>query len=507
VKLLANEYDLVVIGGGVNGCGIAADAAGRGLKVLLCEQADLASATSSNSSKLIHGGLRYLEHYQFRLVKEALIEREVLLKNAPHIMWPLSFKLPYQTHLRPYWLIRLGLFIYDHLAKRVTLPASKTIKFTDNSILNSDITRGFEYADGWVDDARLVILNALAAQQQGASIVTRTRCIKALRNNTHWDITLEQQHNNRQYSIKAKGIVNAAGPWVASLFDEVLTQQTPQAVRLVKGSHIVVPRIHTESQAYMLQNQDQRIIFVIPFETDYSLIGTTDEEYSGNIADVKINQQEIDYLINSTNRYFKKQISPHDIVHTFSGVRPLLDDKSTDAQAVTRDYKLILCSNNLQTPLLSVFGGKITTYRKLAENAVDKLAEFYPHMRQAWTKNKPLPGGDFDAVAVLRQQLQTHYNWLPEVMLTRFVRSYGTCTHELLGQASSLNDLGHNFGHGLYSKEVNYLIDTEWAQCSDDVLWRRSKLGLRFSAEQVTALHQYILQYIGAKRVSINLKD
>lgn len=498
MKLLDNEYDLLVIGGGVNGTGIAADAAGRGLKVLLCEQNDLASATSSSSSKLIHGGLRYLEHYQFRLVKEALKEREVLLKNAPHIMWPLSFRLPHQAHLRPYWMIRIGLFIYDHLAKRITLPASKSIKFTCDSILNNTITRGFEYADGWVDDSRLVILNALAAQQKGATILSRTRCIKAVRNNNNWSVTLEQQGSKKQYSIVAKGVVNAAGPWVASLFDEVITGPSPHNIRLVKGSHIIVPRIHTEPQAYILQNKDQRIIFVTPFEDDYSLIGTTDEEYSDNIADVKISDKEVDYLIGITNNYFKKQLTHNDIVHTFSGVRPLLDDNSCDAQAVTRDYKLILSSNNNQAPLLSVFGGKITTYRKLAENAVNELASFYPHMGQTWTKNTPLPGGDFSSKVVLKQQLQVKYAWLPEFILNRFIRSYGTGTYTLLTDAQSVADLGQHFGHGLYATEVNYLVNSEWASSAEDILWRRSKLGLRFNTEQITALSQYIQNYNGS---------
>lgn len=498
MKLLDNEYDLLVIGGGVNGTGIAADAAGRGLKVLLCEQNDLASATSSSSSKLIHGGLRYLEHYQFRLVKEALKEREVLLKNAPHIMWPLSFRLPHQAHLRPYWMIRIGLFIYDHLAKRITLPASKSIKFTRDSILNKTITRGFEYADGWVDDSRLVILNALAAQQKGATILTRTRCIKAVRSHNNWSVTLEQQGRKKQCSIVAKGVVNAAGPWVASLFDEVITEPSPHNIRLVKGSHIIVPRIHTEPQAYILQNKDQRIIFVTPFEDDYSLIGTTDEEYSGNIADVKISDKEVDYLISITNNYFKKQLTHNDIVHAFSGVRPLLDDNSCDAQAVTRDYKLILSSNNNQVPLLSVFGGKITTYRKLAENAVNELASFYPYMGQAWTKNTPLPGGDFSSKVVLKQQLQAKYAWLPEFILNRFIRSYGTGTYTLLTDAQSVTDLGQHFGHGLCATEVNYLVNSEWARCAEDILWRRSKLGLRFNAEQITALSQYIQNYNGS---------
>jgi len=490
-----NEYDLLIIGGGINGAGIAADASGRGLKVLLCEQNDLASATSSNSSKLIHGGLRYLENYQFRLVREALREREVLLKKAPHIMWPLSFRLPHQAHLRSPWMIRMGLFIYDHLAWRNALPASKAIEFNRDSVLNSSITQGFEYADGWVDDARLVILNAQTAHNLGATIATRTRCIKATRNADYWDVTLEQQASKQHLNIKAKSVVNAAGPWVASLFEDVFTQPTPHTVRLVKGSHIVVPRIHSQPVAYILQNEDNRIVFVIPYEQDYSLIGTTDEEYSGDIADVKISEQEIEYLISITNHYFKKPISEADIVHTFSGVRPLLDDKSTDAQAVTRDYKLILNNEADHAPLLSVFGGKITTYRKLAENAVNKLAPFYPKMSGSWTKDTPLPGGDFSNQAHLIAQLESSYPWLPIDTLKRMARSYGTLSYQLLGNSQAIGDLGYHFGHGLYAKEVDYLVNHEWAKSSADILWRRTKLGLRFTEKQVIALGQYLTKH------------
>jgi glycerol-3-phosphate dehydrogenase len=494
MKLINNDYDLLVIGGGVNGTGIAADAAGRGLKVLLCEQADLACATSSNSSKLIHGGLRYLEHYEFRLVKEALTEREVLLKNAPHIMWPLTFRLPHQPHLRPAWMIRIGLFIYDNLAKRVTLPASKSIKFDEHSVLESSITKGFEYADGWVDDSRLVVLNALAAKNKGAIIATQTKCVKAQRKQDKWQVTLEQQDSKSQYSISAKGIVNATGPWVAKLFDDALTEKSPQNIRLVKGSHIIVPRIHSQPHAYILQNKDQRIVFVSPFEDDYSLIGTTDVEYKGAARNVKISNEEIDYLINVTNSYFKKQIKYDDIVHTFSGVRPLLDDESVDAQSVTRDYKLTLSSENKQTPLLSVFGGKITTYRKLSENAVDKLQEFYPQMGPAWTKDSALPGGGFSCVERLKSEFKSNYNWLPAEILNRFIRTYGTRTKNILGYAKQLTDLGQNFGHGLFAAEVDFLLQEEWAQNAHDLLWRRTKLGLRFDDAQTAALSDYIEQ-------------
>ncbi|MBQ4834180.1 glycerol-3-phosphate dehydrogenase [Pseudoalteromonas sp. MMG010] len=494
MELVNNEYDLLVIGGGVNGTGIAADAAGRGLKVLLCEQSDLASATSSNSSKLIHGGLRYLEHYEFRLVKEALAEREVLLKNAPHIMKPLIFRLPHQPHLRPAWMIRIGLFMYDNLAKRETLPASKGIKFSDQSVLDASITKGFEYADGWVDDSRLVILNALAAQEKGATVATQTKCVKAIRKQDKWQVTLEQQSNKNHYTVSAKGIVNAAGPWVAKLFDEALTEKSPQNIRLVKGSHIVVPRIHTDTQAYILQNKDQRIVFVIPFEDDYSLIGTTDVEHNGAAQDAKISNVEIDYLIEITNSYFKNHIKREDIVHTFSGVRPLLDDESVNAQAVTRDYKLELSSEGSHTPLLSVFGGKITTYRKLAEAAVNKLAAFYPQMGNAWTKHSALPGGDFSSIDTLKSDLKARYNWLDEVTLNRYARTYGTRAYAILIDKTQLDDLGQHFGHGLFAAEVDYLLANEWAHTAYNILWRRTKLGLRLDETQTSALNRYIEQ-------------
>ena len=486
-------YDVLVVGGGINGTGIAADCAGRGLKVLLCEQQDLASATSSNSSKLIHGGLRYLEHYEFRLVKEALAEREVLLKNAPHIMWPMIFRLPHQPHLRPAWLIRTGLFLYDHLAKRVTLPASRGIRFGADSPLQSHIKKGFEYADGWVDDSRLVVSNALAAAEHGATIATRTRCIQARRQQDHWLVTL-QPAQQAAYQIKTRAIVNAGGPWVAKLFDEALEDKSPQNVRLVKGSHIVVPRLHTQPHAYMLQNQDQRIVFVIPFEDNFTLIGTTDVEYQGDPGKVQISSEEISYLLDISNHYFNQQLKPSDIVSSFSGVRPLLDDESASAQTVTRDYKLELSTQQGSLPLLSVFGGKITTYRKLAEAATDKLAEFFPQAAGSWTATKPLPGGDFVDVATLSRELQTLYPWLPEVLRKRYLRSYGSRSHLILQQAASMADLGHDFGHGLFAAEVNYLITQEWAHTAEDILWRRSKLGLYFSAEQTAGLADFIAQ-------------
>ncbi|TWX72447.1 glycerol-3-phosphate dehydrogenase [Colwellia sp. C1TZA3] len=485
-------FDVAVIGGGINGAGVAADAAGRGLKVVLCEQNDLASATSSNSSKLIHGGLRYLEHYEFKLVKQALAEREILLKNAPHIITPLVFRLPHQRHLRPAWLIRIGLFLYDNLAKRVTLPASKGIKFSDDSPLVSRITKGFEYSDGWVDDARLVVLNALAAQDHGATIKTQTKCIKAVRENNIWVITLKDSLSGDVSIIRANSVINASGPWVAKLFSDALTLKSPQNIRLVKGSHIVVPRIHEQPEAYMLQNADQRIVFVIPFEDDFSLIGTTDVEYQGNPSEVKISDDEIDYLVNITNEYFKKKISREDIITTYSGVRPLLDDESVNAQAVTRDYTLELEDIDKKAPILSIFGGKITTYRKLAEAAVNKISPYFANIGPKWTANKPLPGGNFANIGLLTEGIKKEFPWLPSKLRTRLIRSYGTRIFALLSNINSIEAMGYCFGADLYEQEVNFLIQQEWAVEIDDVIWRRTKRGLYLSEQQVAKLKQHL---------------
>lgn len=487
----AEIYDVLIIGGGVNGCGIAADAASRGLNVLLCEQQDLAAATSSNSSKLIHGGLRYLEHYEFRLVREALAEREVLLRIAPHIIWPLRFRLPHQPHLRPALLIRLGLFLYDHLARRVTLPASHGLKFQATDPLVSSINRGFEYSDAWVDDSRLVVLNALSAHEHGASICTRTRVVKAHAEQGLWYVQTEHTSTHTTNTVVAKTIINAAGPWVADLFQQTLPVPSPQRIRLVKGSHIVVPRLHQDTQAYILQNEDQRIVFVIPYEDDFSLIGTTDVDYQGDPSQVTISTDEVDYLINISNSYFKKKISHTDILHSYSGVRPLLDDESDSAQTVTRDYKFEL-QRHQQAPLLSIFGGKITTYRKLAQAAIDKLAPFFPGLPACRTAAMALPGGDFSDQKDLLQQLQQQFSFIPETILKRWARSYGTRTYALLANCSSILELGENFGHGLYQREVDYLMHHEWAQQAADILWRRTKLGLRLTRQQQECLEDYL---------------
>lgn len=489
------QVDLVVIGGGVNGTGIANDAAGRGLSVLLCEQTDLAAATSSNSSKLIHGGLRYLEHYEFRLVREALAEREVLLKNAPHIMWPLTFRLPHQAHLRPVWMIRIGLFLYDHLAKREKLHGSRKIRFTADSPLESSIKVGFEYADGWVDDARLVVLNAMAAKTRGAQIHTHTRCIKATRQNTHWQVTLRNERNGEEFTVQSKAIVNAAGPWVSQLFDDTFTEASPQHIRLVKGSHIVVPRLHDQPHAYILQNADKRIVFVIPYEEKFSLIGTTDVEFTGDPRAVAISKDEITYLLAITNQYFKHKITAAEVLHSYSGVRPLLDDESDSAQSVTRDYKLEVSTERNSLPLVSVFGGKITTYRKLAEAAVDKLQPFFASLGPRWTTNQYLPGGDFDTIDQLSTQLKQDYPWLTRDLCQRYARTYGMLSHRFLQHKTQLSDLGTAFSTDLWQAEVDYLIAEEWASTADDILWRRTKLGLTTTCEQITHLTAYLANH------------
>jgi glycerol-3-phosphate dehydrogenase len=487
-----NTYDVVVIGGGINGCGIANDASGRGLNVLLCEKNDLASSTSSNSSKLIHGGLRYLEHYEFRLVREALAEREVLIRNAHHIIWPLRFILPHRPHLRPGWMIRAGLFLYDHLSKLTTLKKSRGVRFEPDNPLVSEIKKGFEYSDAWVDDSRLVVFNAMSAKKNGATIRTQHHCIKAVREDKHWLIDLKDSNTEVVTTVKSRVLVNAAGPWVADLFSTIIDVKAPQNVRLIKGSHIVVPKIHDGDKAYILQNEDQRIVFVIPYENDFTLIGTTDIEIKQDPATVKISDDEIEYLVSVTNNNFKRKICRTDIVHTYSGVRPLLDDESASAQAITRDYTLEINNQDDAPPLLSVFGGKITTYRKLAEAAVDKISPFFEKIGPSWTKSVPLMGGDFTSHQSLTEALTEQYPWLDVVVRDRFVRSYGTLAHEILSSCHATKDMGKDFGAGLYECEVQYLINSEWAQSSEDVLWRRTKLGLRLSNEEQRILSDFI---------------
>ncbi|UXY51815.1 glycerol-3-phosphate dehydrogenase [Pseudomonas tohonis] len=490
---ISEVYDLAVVGGGINGVGIAADAAGRGLSVFLCEKDDLAQHTSSASSKLIHGGLRYLEHYEFRLVREALAEREVLLAKAPHIVRPMRFVLPHRPHLRPAWMIRAGLFLYDHLGKREKLPGSRGLKFGAGSPLKADIARGFEYSDCWVDDARLVVLNAMAARENGAHIHTRTRCVSARRSKGLWHIHLERA-DGTLLSIRARALVNAAGPWVAKFIKDDLKQKSPYGIRLIQGSHIVVPRLYEGEHAYILQNEDRRIVFAIPYLERFTLIGTTDREYQGDPAKVAISAEETAYLLDVVNRHFKQQIGEKDILHTYSGVRPLCDDESDDPSAVTRDYTLSLEAHPGEAPLLSVFGGKLTTYRKLAESALAQLAPFFPSAKPSWTASQPLPGGEqMDSQAELAEALCNRFGWLPDSLARRWAGTYGSRTWALLDGVQNLTDLGEHLGSGLYTREVDYLCREEWATGLDDILWRRTKLGLFMTPGQQERLAQYLL--------------
>ncbi|MEO9653890.1 glycerol-3-phosphate dehydrogenase [Marinomonas sp.] len=488
-----SHFDLFVVGGGINGTGIAADAAGRGLHVGLCEMGDLAQATSSSSSKLIHGGLRYLEHYEFRLVKEALTEREVLLKVAPHLVTPMRFQMPHRPHLRPAWLIRIGLFLYDNLGKRDTLLGSHKVKYGADSPLKSDITQGFEYSDCWVDDARLVVTNALSAQQNKAEIYARTRCTGAKRVDGQWQISLENQISQETTTITAKALVNAAGPWVSSFIETKLEKKAPYGIRMIKGSHIVVPRIHQFSNAFIMQNTDKRIVFAIPYRDNYTLLGTTDVEYKGNPSDVEISDEETNYILNVANDHFKKDLSTDDVIWHYSGVRPLLEDESNDPSAVTRDYTLHLEDDNSQAPLLSIFGGKITTYRKLALSAMGKLTPYFDQLGPEWTHSQPLPGGNLGmSLEAFTLSLQQSYPFIGSHLAKRFANSYGDRSHLILEGKTDLTELGEHFGADLYQVEVDYLLEKEWAYTSEDILWRRSKLGLEFNPDQVTRLSDYI---------------
>ncbi|WP_296661872.1 glycerol-3-phosphate dehydrogenase [Paraburkholderia sp.] len=487
-----NRYDLLVVGGGINGAGIARDAAGRGLSVLLCEQDDLASHTSSASTKLIHGGLRYLEYREFGLVRKALLERETLLRAAPHIMRPLRFVMPHMPNLRPAWLIRIGLFLYDHLAKRELLPGSHAIdmrRHPAGAPLADSIRHGFVYSDGWVDDARLVVLNALDAKENGATILTHTKLVSAQRHNGEWQAQL-QRADGSTVTVCARAIANAAGPWVGSVLHGALGADANHSVRLVKGSHIVTKRLFEHDHAYIFQNPDKRIIFAIPYEHDYTLIGTTDVAYHADPAHVAIDGDETRYLCDSINRYFKRKITPADVCWTYSGVRPLLEEEGADnPSAVTRDYRLEM-DNTDAAPLLSVFGGKITTFRKLAEEASDLLCRALGSSAGAWTAGKPLPGGDiananFESFA---NAFAARHPWLPAALARRYAHAYGTRAEQMIGDAQSLAGLGAEIVPGIYERELRYLRDAEWATCAEDVLWRRSKLGLHVTPGSLDAV-------------------
>lgn len=487
-------FDLAVIGGGVNGAGIARDAAGRGAKVLLLERGDLATGTSSNSTKLIHGGLRYLEHYEFALVRESLSEREVLWGIAPHIIWPLRFILPHRPGLRPRWLLRLGLFLYDHIGGRKRLPSAQSVDLTRHPAgvpLKPRYTRAFAYSDGWVDDARLVVLNARDAADRGADVRTRCEVTALARTGDHWRIEAGGE------TFLARAVVNAAGPRVLDLLGRA-GEPTTQKVRLVRGSHIVVRKLFDHEFAYFFQLPDGRIFFAIPYEGDFTLIGTTDVDHQGGLDEVKASPEEIAYLCEGASEYFRKPVTPADVVWTYSGVRPLVDDGSGRPEAATRGYSFELDGGVDGTaPLLSIFGGKITTYRHLAGEAVEQLAPFLAVLAaSAWTGSAPLPGGDFGMTEASAKiaELAERYPFLSAREAQRLIRLYGTRAATFLGDAAQASDLGEDFGHGLTAAEVDYLIAAEWALAAEDVLWRRTKLGLHFTPAQTARLVAYITE-------------
>ncbi|NSX55154.1 glycerol-3-phosphate dehydrogenase [Parasulfitobacter algicola] len=510
-------FDLFIIGGGVNGCGIARDATGRGLKVALAEMNDLGWATSSSSTKLFHGGLRYLEYFEFRLVREALIERETLLRAMPHISWPMRFVLPYHKDMRfegdtptskllslvmpwmkgrrPKWLIRLGLLMYDNMGGRKILPATRRVDLTTDPAgapLQDRFQNAFEYSDCWIEDSRLVVLNARDAEVRGAKIMTRTKVISADRLDDYWQITVE--NDGVEAVFKAKALVNAGGPWVEDVIRNTVRINSTEGVRLVRGSHIVTKRLFDHDRCYFFQGEDGRIIFAIPYETDFTLIGTTDAEHTDANIKPQISDIERDYLLKFASGYFKKPVTQDDIVWTYSGVRPLYDDGAKSATAATRDYVLSL--DDTGVPLLNVFGGKITTYRKLAEHAVQKLQPFFPDSTGDWTAGVALPGGDFPVEGVAEQikKLNTDYPFLSDRWALRLIRAYGTDAWDVLGDARAADNLAPDFGGTLTGAEVRWLIAREYVQTAEDVLWRRSKLGLRVSKDQVTELKKFIAE-------------
>jgi glycerol-3-phosphate dehydrogenase len=484
--------DLLVVGGGINGAGIARDAAGRGLTVTLVEKDDLASATSSWSSKLIHGGLRYLEQYEFRLVREALREREVLLTLAPHIIRPLLFVLPHDRSMRPVWMIKAGLWLYDRLGGHITLPRSKAVAFPHleySAGLRSDYRSGFVYSDCRVDDSRLTILNAVSAREKGARVLTRTRFESARRVEGMWEATVASADGQRT-EIRARAIVNAAGPWVMDVLSEVEGEKVRGSVRLVKGSHIIVPKVHSQGHAYILQNTDRRVVFIIPYEREFSLIGTTDIAVPSIEGAHRISRDETLYLLEAVNRFLAKPLAETDIVSSYAGVRPLYDDGSANPSEVTRDYVLRLDATD-DVPLLTLFGGKITTYRPLAEEVLGKLKPFFPAMKDNWTALEPLPGGDVGHFNAFRDDMHRRYDTLGRDLVDGVVRRHGSRSARILGTARAAADLGRYFGGGLTEAEVRYLVGEEWAATAEDVLWRRTKCGLHMSATEREAVEEF----------------
>ena len=489
-------YDLLIIGGGINGVGIARDAAGRGLSVLLVEKDDLSAHTSSSSSKLIHGGLRYLEHYEFRLVAEALAEREVLLRTARHLVWPARFVMPHVPELRPRWMIRAGLFLYDHLARRASLPGSHAVRLDAppyNAGLRPQLRHGFSYSDCRVDDARLVIFNAMDARDRGAEILTRTECLSAQRVDDTWRAALSGGRD-----VRARAIVNAAGPWVKRVLNERLRQPSQDGVRLVKGSHVVVPQLYPGDHAFILQNDDRRVVFMIPYGGRHTLIGTTDVPFDGDPNSVSASDAEADYLCRAAGRYLAQPVDPAQVAWRYAGVRPLYDDGTNDPSAITRDYTLRVDDDAGAAPVLSIYGGKITTYRCLAEHALQKLAPYFPRLKASWTATEPLLGGDFAGASreQARDAFFTRYHDLPQETLRGLVRRHGLLAYEVLGDARAVTDLGRHFGAELYAREVDYLMAREWAKSAEDVLWRRTKAGLHLDLAQREAVSRYCSQRV-----------
>lgn len=522
----AQKFDVFIVGGGINGCGIARDAAGRGLKVGLAEMNDLASATSSASTKLFHGGLRYLEYFEINLVKHALAERETLLTAMPHISWPMRFVLPYHRDMRfegttptsrilntvmpwmkgrrPAWLIRLGLFLYDNLGGRKILPATKTLSLKgtpEGAPIEDRFEKAYEYSDCWIEDSRLVVLNARDAEERGAKIMVRTKVLSAARAGDEWEITLEDTATGEKFTVRSRMLVNAGGPWVGDIIQQKVRINSTEGVRLVRGSHIVTRKLYDHDKCYFFQGTDGRIIFAIPYETDFTLIGTTDAEHPDPNLKPECTEGERDYLLNFINQYLKEDITVDDVVWSYSGVRPLYDDGQSSATAATRDYTLKVDDAG-GAPILNVFGGKITTYRKLAEDAMDKIVPFFPGTSGHWTAGVALPGGDFavDAFETLVGRLHTEYPFLSPFTARRLVRAYGTDAWTILAGAGKLEDLGQDFGTGLSAREVRWLMEKEYARTADDVVWRRNKLGLRLSDEEIAALDKFMSEQLAAYR-------
>ena len=503
--------DIFIIGGGINGCGIACDAAGRGLSVTLCEQGDLAQGTSSASSKLIHGGLRYLEYYEFRLVRKALEEREILLRIAPHIVHPMRFLLPHHKALRPAWFIRLGLLFYDHLGRRKLLPGTKTVDLRNSrygGALRNKYKLAFEYSDCVVDDARLVIANAMAARNRGAQIYSRCKVLSARREQESWTIEVQDVFTRTKRILRARFLINAAGPWGSDVIENIIHTDNEEPatengesrakVRLVKGSHIIVPRLYNHNRAYTFQGGDGRVVFALPYQNDFTLIGTTDVDYEGDPGAARIAPEEITYLCDLAGEYLEQPPTPRDVVWQYAGVRPLVDDGTSRAHAVTREYTLNLENGlNGRPALLHVMGGKITTYRVLAEDVLEKISGYFPRMKGPWTSTQTLPGGDMAGGTILAEitRMQAKHPDLDKNYIQRLVQSYGSLTGRVLNENQKMASLGQCFGSDLYEAEVVYLMENEWALTAEDILWRRSKLGLYFCQAEIDALDLWMENY------------